>query len=68
MKTISIYRKLFTGTALVVLAVSFSSCEKNTIDPSGQFNIKVVNAASAFGAAKFYTGKFCTGERRVEFW
>jgi hypothetical protein len=53
MKTISIYRKLFTGIALVVLAISFSSCKKNTIDPSGQFNIKVVNAASASGPQSF---------------
>jgi hypothetical protein len=53
MKTISIYRKLFTGITLMVLAISFSSCKKNTIDPSGQFNIKVVNAASASGPQSF---------------
>jgi hypothetical protein len=53
MKTSLIYRKLFTGLALLIAAVSFSSCEKNTIDPSGQFNIKVVNAASTSGPQSF---------------
>lgn len=53
MKTSIIYRKLFAGLFLVVAAISFSSCEKNTIDPSGQFNIKVVNAASTSGPQSF---------------
>ncbi|HEX8024049.1 DUF4397 domain-containing protein [Mucilaginibacter sp.] len=53
MKTTSIYRNLLTGVALVVAAICFSSCKKNTIDPSGQFNIKVVNASPNAGAQSF---------------
>ncbi|PTS98024.1 DUF4397 domain-containing protein [Pedobacter sp. HMWF019] len=53
MKTIKTYTKLFTGLAVVATALGFSSCKKNTIDPSGQFNIKVVNAASTSGAQSF---------------
>lgn len=53
MKTSAIYRKLLTGIAMLTAAISFSSCEKNTIDPSGQFNIKVVNAASTSGPQSF---------------
>ncbi|MDP9076540.1 MAG: DUF4397 domain-containing protein [Bacteroidota bacterium] len=53
MKTTAIYRKLFTGLALVIATASFTSCKKNTIDPSGQFNIKVVNAAATSGPQSF---------------
>jgi len=53
MKTSITYRKLFTGLVLMIAAIFFSSCEKNTIDPSGQFNIKVVNAASTSGPQSF---------------
>jgi hypothetical protein len=53
MKTTAIYKKLFAGLAFLIAAVSLSSCEKNTIDPSGQFNIKVVNAAANSGAQSF---------------
>ena len=53
MKTTAIYKKLFTGIAFLMAAVSISSCQKNTIDPSGQFNIKVVNAAANSGAQSF---------------
>jgi len=50
--TTAIYKKLFTGLAFF-MAAAISSCKKNTIDPSGQFNIKVVNAAAASGAQSF---------------
>lgn len=53
MKTAIIYKNLFTGVALLVAALSFSACEKNTIDPSGQFNIKVVNASATAGPQSF---------------
>lgn len=53
MKTTAIYKKLFTGAAFFMAAAAISSCKKNTIDPSGQFNIKVVNAAAASGAQSF---------------
>lgn len=53
MKTSATYKKLFTGLAFMAATVSFSSCKKNTIDPSGQFNIKVVNAAATSGAESF---------------
>ncbi|TWI95093.1 uncharacterized protein DUF4397 [Mucilaginibacter frigoritolerans] len=53
MKTTLIYKKLFTGLAFFMAAVAISSCKKNTIDPSGQFNIKVVNAAATSGAQSF---------------
>lgn len=38
---------------LFAVSIFFSSCEKNTLDPSGQFNIKVVNASSAAGPQSF---------------
>ncbi|WP_183557601.1 DUF4397 domain-containing protein [Mucilaginibacter sp. SP1R1] len=53
MKTTLIYRNLFTGLAIVIVTVFFASCKKNTIDPSGQFNIKVVNASPAAGPQSF---------------
>lgn len=53
MKTPAIYKQLLAAIALLTIALSFSSCEKNTIDPSGQFNIKVVNAAATSGAQSF---------------
>ena len=53
MKTTSNLKKLFAGVALLITAVSFFSCKKNTIDPSGQFNIKVVNAAATSAAQSF---------------
>lgn len=53
MNTTSISKKLFTALSFLVVAESFSSCAKNTIDKSGQFNIKVVNAAATSGAQSF---------------
>jgi hypothetical protein len=53
MKTTSNFKKLFSGIALLIATISFSSCEKNTIDPSGQFNIKVVNASATSAAQSF---------------
>lgn len=37
----------------VLTVMSFSACEKNTIDPSGSFNLKVVNAAQDVPAQSF---------------
>ncbi|WP_183575594.1 DUF4397 domain-containing protein [Mucilaginibacter sp. X5P1] len=53
MKTISVYKSLFAGLAFMVIAGSLSSCKKNTIDASGQFNIKVVNASATSGPQSF---------------
>lgn len=53
MKATSIYHKLFICGVILIAAVTFSSCKKNTIDPSGQFNIKVVNASATAGAKTF---------------
>ncbi|GAA4327087.1 hypothetical protein GCM10023149_30300 [Mucilaginibacter gynuensis] len=53
MKTTSIYKKLLTGAALLIATITISSCKKNSIDPSGQFNIKVVNASATAGAQSF---------------
>lgn len=38
---------------LFALSIFFASCEKNTLDPSGQFNIKVVNASATAGPQSF---------------
>jgi len=42
-------------TIFLLFAVSmfFSSCKKNTLDPSGQFNIKVINASATAGPQSF---------------
>ncbi|WP_344757736.1 DUF4397 domain-containing protein [Mucilaginibacter dorajii] len=53
MKTTVSYKKLFTGLALFIAVLAISSCKKNTIDPSGQFNIKVVNASATAGPQSF---------------
>jgi len=53
MKIISSNKKLLRCIAFLIAAVSISSCKKNTIDPSGQFNIKVVNASATAGAQSF---------------
>lgn len=48
MKHTSIYALL-----LLLLAVGLSSCEKNNVDDSGQFHLKVVNAAPNSGPQSF---------------
>ncbi len=53
MKTTTLYKKLVTGLTLLVAVLTISSCKKNTIDPSGQFNIKVVNASAMSGPQNF---------------
>ncbi|WP_184541958.1 DUF4397 domain-containing protein [Mucilaginibacter sp. FT3.2] len=53
MKTTSNLIKVYSALMLMVTALSFSSCKKNTIDPSGQFNIKVVNASATAGPQSF---------------
>ncbi|MDN5286898.1 MAG: hypothetical protein JWR38_3172 [Mucilaginibacter sp.] len=53
MKSNSIYIKLFTLAGGLLLAICFSSCKKNNIDPSGQFNLKVVNASPTAGPQSF---------------
>lgn len=56
MKTKSSFKRPFSGAALllvVIVAVFFFSCEKNTLDSSGQFNIKVVNASATAGPQSF---------------
>lgn len=52
-KTSLLFSNVSLGLALIIASLFLSSCEKNTIDPSGQFNIKVVNAASASGPQSF---------------
>ncbi|EDM35944.1 hypothetical protein PBAL39_23092 [Pedobacter sp. BAL39] len=46
-------RTAFMVITIVTLAGTFFSCKKNTLDPSGQFNIKVVNASATAGAQSF---------------
>ena len=52
MKQLVTYKKLFTGLA-VVAAGFLTSCEKNNIDDSGQFQLKVVNASPSAGPQSF---------------
>lgn len=53
MKMQLISRNLLKALVLMVLIISFSSCEKNDIDPSGQFHLKVVNASPTAGPQSF---------------
>jgi hypothetical protein len=53
MKITAIYHRLLSGLAMLIAVASISSCKKNTIDPSGQFNIKVVNASATAGVQSF---------------
>lgn len=53
MKTTAIYKQLFMGLGLIAATLFFPSCKKNTIDPSGQFNIKIVNASATSTAQSF---------------
>ncbi|TDO24558.1 DUF4397 domain-containing protein [Pedobacter duraquae] len=50
--TISSNNNFFAGIALLT-SVLFSSCEKNDIDNSGQFHLKIVNASPTAGAQTF---------------
>lgn len=50
MKNSSIFRALLWSA---VISLTFAACKKNTIDPSGQFNIKVVNASATSGPQSF---------------
>ncbi|HEK22043.1 MAG: hypothetical protein C0191_04575 [Mucilaginibacter sp.] len=52
MKT-SNYNNYFLGLALIITALCFSCCKKDTIDASGQFNIKLVNASATAGPQSF---------------
>jgi hypothetical protein len=53
MKRKTIFKTLFTGTAILACAVLMSSCEKNDIDEDGHANIKVVNASPDSTAKSF---------------
>lgn len=53
MKTTSLHKGIFTGTAILVATLLFASCKKNNIDDSGQFRLKVVNASPTAGAQSF---------------
>ncbi|PAW92325.1 hypothetical protein CKK33_01980 [Mucilaginibacter sp. MD40] len=50
MKKKSIYYCLMLG---ILTSITLFACKKNTIDPSGQFNIKVVNASATSGPQSF---------------
>lgn len=52
MKIPSIHINMLAGLALIV-AATFSSCEKNDVDNSGQFRLKVVNASPTSGPQTF---------------
>jgi len=52
MKIPSIHINMLAGFALIV-AATFSSCEKNDVDNSGQFRLKVVNASPTSGPQTF---------------
>jgi len=53
MKPTAILKSVFTALTFIVTVLLSSSCKKNTIDPSGQFNIKVVNAAATSSSQTF---------------
>ena len=52
MKVPSMHINMLAGLALIV-AATFSSCEKNDVDNSGQFRLKVVNASPTSGPQTF---------------
>ncbi|MDO7742223.1 MAG: DUF4397 domain-containing protein [Pedobacter sp.] len=52
MKIPSIHINMLAGLALIV-AATLSSCEKNDVDNSGQFRLKVVNASPTSGPQTF---------------
>ena len=52
MKTAN-YINFLAYLATFLIIISITSCKKNTIDPSGQFNIKVVNASATAGPQSF---------------
>lgn len=55
MKTNSILKSLFKGTAIIAIAAMVSSCSKDDdIDSSGSANLKVVNASSTSSDQSFY--------------
>lgn len=54
MKTKSILRNLFMGTAVLAFATMVSSCKKDDVDTSGSANLKVVNASSSSTDQGFY--------------
>jgi hypothetical protein len=53
MRTTSFKMSILTGLALSLVTTMFFSCEKNDIDESGSFNIKVVNASPGAAAQGF---------------
>ena len=52
MKVPSMHINMLAGLALIV-AATLSSCEKNDVDNSGQFRLKVVNASPTSGPQTF---------------
>lgn len=52
MKIPSVHINMLAGLALIA-AATFSSCEKNDVDNSGQFRLKVVNASPTSGPQTF---------------
>lgn len=54
MKKKSLFRSLFAGAVIIVLATTVTSCKKDDIDEKGSANLKVVNASSTSSAQGFY--------------
>lgn len=52
MKSLKNFKRTITF-AFILPAILLSSCKKNTIDPSGSFDIRVVNAAPGTGPQSF---------------
>jgi hypothetical protein len=53
MRTTSFKKNMIIGLALSLVTTLFFSCEKNDIDESGSFNIKLVNASPGSAAQSF---------------
>ncbi|WP_345948935.1 DUF4397 domain-containing protein [Mucilaginibacter sp. PAMB04274] len=53
MNTKEIFKRPVVALIFLLTAIAFSSCKKNDIDDSGQFNIKVVNASATAGPQTF---------------
>jgi len=53
MKRNKIHYNILIGAALLIIAISFSSCKKNDVNPSETFDIKVVNASETSGTQSF---------------
>lgn len=54
MKTNSLFKNLFAGAFIAVIATGLVSCKKDDIDETGSANVKVVNASRTSSPQGFY--------------